>query len=82
MKSSGLVLLYENKEIIISIIVLSIIFFIYWDKNNKQNLPLTDKQTNNFKKKWYDISYMDIISSKVSIILFLIIALLLLLFKS
>jgi len=82
MKLNGLILLYENKEIIITIIVLSIIFFIYWDKNNKQNLSLTDEQTNDFKEKWYDISQMDITSSKVSIILLLIIAFLLLLFKS
>ena len=63
-------MLYENKEIIITIIVLSIIFFIYWDKNNKKNLPLTDEQTNDFKEKWYDVSQMDIISSRVGIIFF------------
>ena len=60
MKLSGLILLYENKEIIIAIIVLSIIFFIYLDK---RSLHLDDKQTNDFKWKWYDVSQIDIISS-------------------
>ena len=82
MKLSGLVLLYENKEIIVTIIVLSIIFFIYWDKKNKESLPLNDTQTNDFKEKWYDVSQMDIISSRVGILLFLIIALLFIIFKS
>ena len=79
MKLSGLVLLYENKEIIVAIIVLSIIFFIYWDK---RSLHLDDKQTNDFKWKWYDVSQMDIISSKVVIFLFLIVTLIVIVFKS
>jgi len=79
MKLGGLVLLYENREIIIAIIVLSIIFFIYLDK---RSLPLDDKQTNDFKWKWYDVSQMDIISSKVGIFLFLIVTLIVIVFKS
>ena len=79
MKLGGLILLSENKEIIIAIIVLSIIFFIYLDK---RSLPLDDKQTNDFKWKWYDVSQMDIISSKVGIFLFLIVTLIVIVFKS
>jgi hypothetical protein len=56
MKLGGLILLYENKEIIVTIIVLSIMFFIYWDK---RSLPLDDKKTNDFNAKWYDVSQMD-----------------------
>jgi len=78
MKLGGLILLYENKEIIVTIIVLSIMFFIYWDK---RSLHLDDKQTNDFKWKWYDVSQIDIISSKIGIFLFLIISLLLLVVK-
>ena len=82
MQLKGLLLLYENKEIIITIMVLSIIFFIYWDKKNKRSFPLNDAYTNDFKERWYDVSQMDIISSRVGILLFLIITLLFIVFKS
>ena len=83
MKLSGLLLLYENKEIIVTIIILSIIFFIYWDKKNKENsLHLDEEQTNSFKEKWYDVSQMDIISSKVGVLFLLLITSIFLVFKN
>jgi len=82
MKLNGLILLYDNKEIIATIIVSSIIFFIYWDKKNKSSLPLNDEEANNFKMKWYDVSQIDITSSKVGILLFLIIAVLFMYLKT
>ncbi len=51
MQLSGLVLLYENKEIIVTIIILAIVFFIYWDKENKGSFPSDDKPTSDFKEK-------------------------------
>ena len=69
MKLSGLTLLYENKEAILAVAVLSIVFFVFWNKKygEKDSVP-NDDTTKHFKDKWYDVSRMDIIGNKVGVV--------------
>jgi len=68
MKLSGLTLLYENKEAILAVVVLSIVFFVFWNKKSgeKNSVP-NDDTIRHFKEKWYDVSRMDIIGNRVGI---------------
>ena len=69
MKLNGLTLLYENKEAILALAVLIIVFFVFWDKKNRQkNDAPNDEITKQFKEKWYDVSRMDIIGNKVGVL--------------
>ena len=76
MKLSGLTLLYENKEAILAVAVLSIVFFVFWNKkDNEKNSAPTDDTTKHFKEKWYDVSRMDIIGNKVGVLFLALLAL-------
>jgi len=69
MKLNGLTLLYENKEAILALAVLIIVFFVFWGKKNRQkNDAPNDEITKQFKEKWYDVSRMDIIGNKVGVL--------------
>jgi hypothetical protein len=76
MKLSGLTLLYENKEAILAVAVLSIVFFVFWNKkDDEKNSAPTDNTTKHFKEKWYDVSRMDIIGNKVGVLFLALLAL-------
>ena len=53
MKLNGLTLLYENKEAILALAVLIIVFFVFWTKKiDKKKIAQMMKIPNNSKEKW------------------------------
>ncbi|MHC3994042.1 hypothetical protein ACXWTF_04390 [Thiomicrolovo sp. ZZH C-3] len=69
MKLNGLDLLYENIEAVLAVVVLSIVFFVFWDKKNKQaGITQNDDQSPQPKENWYDVSRMDILSNKIGVL--------------
>lgn len=63
---SGLILIYDNIGIILLISVISIVFFIWFEKNNKKEEFYSQKEVN--KKNLY-LNRIDIIGNKVGTII-------------
>jgi len=69
MKRHGLTLLYENIEVILAMVVITIVFFVIWEKKfRKESIDPNDDQTDHFKEKVFDVSRMDIIGNKVGVL--------------
>jgi len=69
MKLHGLTLLYENIEVILTIVVITIVFFFIWEKKFRQEtIAPHDDKTDQAHDKGFDVSRLDIISSKVGVL--------------
>ena len=76
MNLNGIALLYENKEAVLAVVVLSIVFFVVWNKKNKQvDTTQNDDQSPQPNEKWFDVSRMDIVSNKIGVLFLLLLAL-------
>ena len=76
MKLHGLTLLYENIEVISAMFVVSIVFFVIWEKKfKKETIVPHDDKTDHVKNEGFDVSRLDIISSKVGVLFFTLVLL-------
>jgi len=69
MKLHGLTLLYEDIEIILAMVGITVVFFFIWEKKfRKETTAPNDDKTNQVQDKGLDVSRLDIISSKVGML--------------